>query len=60
MLRNRWLIRLRDEHFYKTTTPLQLRDNCQRMIVNMIIIGVMTIKFKVGPITKGKTKFQEV
>jgi len=49
MLGDHWLIRLRDEHSYKTATPLQIRDTCQRMIVNRISIGGLTTEFKAGP-----------
>lgn len=57
---DRRLIKSKDEHFYMTTTPLQLRDACQRMIVNIISIGGSTTKFKSRPILKHKNTFTEV
>lgn len=60
MLENQWLNRLRDEHSYMTTTPLQSRDTCQRIIVNMILIGGLTIELKASPMLKAKKNFSKV
>lgn len=60
ILGDHWLIIRSDEHFYWTTTPLQLSGTCQRVLANMVSRVGLTTEFKTALALKGTNKLPEL